>query len=276
MATTPTPAPTRSITLRTGLNLTIAEYGDPDAEKGTGVLVLHGGAGPRSVAGFAAAMSEHAYVIVPTHPGFDGTERPEHLDSVADLATIYLDLLDTLGMTGVMVFGSSLGGWVASEMALRDNHSIVNCLVLANSGGITADPGQEPADASALSPAELGKLAFHNPQFRPDPSTMSEQQRAGAAANGRAQAVYTGQTGGDPKLRARLHRIEVPVLVVWGEHDGVIPLEYGHTFANSFPRSRFVPIPEAGHFPFIENPGAVFGAIGDFVDTEVKPDENRD
>jgi pimeloyl-ACP methyl ester carboxylesterase len=57
-----------------------------------------------------------------------------------------------------------------------------------------------------------------------------------------------------------------------GEQDGIVPLEYGRALADSFPHATFRPIPEAGHFPHIEQPGSVFGAIGDFVDTEVKPD----
>src|ERR1700726_3045170 len=96
---TSTAAPTsttRTINLRNGLTVTITEYGAPG--DGTGALVLHGGAGPRSVAGFAAAMSQHAYVVVPTHPGFDGTPRPESTDSIADLAVAYLDLIDELNL----------------------------------------------------------------------------------------------------------------------------------------------------------------------------------
>jgi|ERR1700678_4358167 pimeloyl-ACP methyl ester carboxylesterase len=263
---------TRVIELPGDLAVTITEYGDQEAGKGAAVLVLHGGAGPRSVAGFAAAMSEHAYVIVPAHPGFDGTPRPDDFDEVADLASAYLDLIDELGLTDVMVFGSSVGGWIAAEMAVRDNHGKIRSVVLANATGIKADPGQEITDVTTLTPAELGKLAFHNPRFRPDPASLTEDQRATAIANQRTLAVYSGGPAmADPKLRDRLHRVEVPVLVLWGEQDGVIPLEYGRTFARSFPRGRFVPIPEAAHFPFIENPGATFEAISDFADTEVKP-----
>jgi hypothetical protein len=54
-----------------GLSPTIDEYGVNS--EGSGVLMLHGGAGPRSMAGLAAALSEHVYVITPTHPGFEGT-----------------------------------------------------------------------------------------------------------------------------------------------------------------------------------------------------------
>jgi pimeloyl-ACP methyl ester carboxylesterase len=277
---TSTPAPvsaSRTVELPSGLSLTITEYGDAAAGKGTGVLLLHGGAGPRTVAGFAAALSEHAYVITPTHPGFDGTPRPDWADSVADLASAYLDLIDVLGLTGVLVIGSSVGGWIGSEMALRDNRGTITALTLINAAGIAGMPGQPGADitnVAVISPTELSALSFHKPEFRPDFASFSEQQRAGMLANQRTLAIYAGEPYmHDPKLRGRLHRVTVPVLALWGEHDGVTPLEYGRAFAAAFPRSRFVPIADSGHFPFIENPGAVFAALGDFIETEVKPDE---
>ena len=275
-STATTPA-SRAVELPSGLSVTITEYGDATAAKGTGVLLLHGGAGSRSVAGFAAALSEHAYVITPTHPGFDGTPRPDWADTVADLASAYLDLIDVLGLTGVLVIGSSVGGWIGSEMALRDNRGTIAALTLINAAGIAGTPGRPGADitdVSTLSPTELSALSFHKPEFRPDFSAFSEQQRAGMLANQRALAIYAGEPYmHDPKLRGRLHRVSVPVLVLWGEHDGVTPLEYGRAFAGAFSRSRFVPIADSGHFPFLENPGAVFAALGDFIDTEVKPDE---
>ncbi len=262
---------TRTIDLPGGLAVTVQEFGKNT--QGTGVLMLHGGAGPRSMAGFAAGMAQHAYVVVPTHPGFDGTPRPESTDTVADLASAYLDLLDALDLRGVMVVGSSVGGWIAAEMALRDNAARVSCLTLLASTGIAPEPPVQIADPADLGPVKTGELAFHNPKFRLNPAALSPEQLAGMAANQRTLAVYAGDPFCyDPKLRGRLHRVTVPVLVLAGEQDGIAPLEYERALADSFPRATFHAVAEAGHFPHIEQPAAVFGAIGDFVDTEVKPD----
>jgi pimeloyl-ACP methyl ester carboxylesterase len=75
-----------------------------------------------------------------------------------------------------------------------------------------------------------------------------------------------------PKLRQRLHRVTVPVLVAWGEEDGALSAGYGRSYAAAFPDGHYTGIAAAGHFPHIEQPGAVLSAIGDFVDTVVKPD----
>ena len=265
---TPT-STTRIITLRNGLNITINEYGTPG--DGTGALVLHGGAGPRSVAAFAATLSQHAYVVVPTHPGFDGTPRPDSTDTVADLATAYLDVIEALGLHSVMVIGSSIGGWIATEMGLLDNRGRLSALVLLGSVGIKPDHPLEIVDTEAISPAEFFRLAFHNPDLRPDPGALSDEQWEVIAANQRTVAVYAGKPYmHDPKLRGRLHRVTLPVLVIWGEQDGIVPPAYGHALARSFPRVVFRSIPQAGHFPHLEQPGQVLGALGDFVDTEVK------
>ena len=83
-------------------------------ERGTGapVLLLHGGAGPRSVDTFAdlLAGTRPVRVLTPTHPGFDATPRPPALDGIGALAQLYAGLLDELDLVDVTVVGNSIGG----------------------------------------------------------------------------------------------------------------------------------------------------------------------
>ncbi|MCW2894650.1 MAG: Pimeloyl-ACP methyl ester carboxylesterase [Actinomycetia bacterium] len=263
---------TRTVQLGNGLEITINEHGNAAASAGAGVLLLHGGAGPRSVAGLAAALSEHAYVVTPVHPGFDGTPRVPWLDSAADLADAYLDLLEELGLDEVMVIGNSLGGWIAAEMGLRDIGGRVRSMVLLNANGIRPDNRAQVTEIRGLPPQAVGRLSFFNPALRPDPAAMTEEQRAAMAANQQVLALYAGEDFMfAPKLRRRLHRVTVPVLVAWGMEDGIVPADYGRAYAAAFANGHFQAVAEAGHFPQIEQPGAVLAAIGDFVDTVVKP-----
>lgn len=255
---------TRTIDLPAGLTVTIQEFGRNTA--GTGMLVLHGGAGPASVAGLAAAMAEHAYVIVPTHPGFDGTPRPDATDSVADLAGAYLDLLDLLDLRAVTVIGNSVGGWIAAEAGLRDTRGRIARLILLAATGITPEPPLEIANPALLGPAKTAELAFFRPELRPDPATLSAEQKAAIAANQQALAVYAGDPFcHDPKLRSRLHRVTVPVLVLAGEQDGIAPVLYERALAESFPNATFTPISQAGHFPHIDQPEVVSAAVAAFI-----------
>jgi pimeloyl-ACP methyl ester carboxylesterase len=89
------------------VEVTIAEYGS-----GQPFLLLTAGPGPASVAGFAElfAAAHDVRVIVPTHPGFGGTPRPEALGSISGLAALYNTLLDRLDLADVTVIGNSIGG----------------------------------------------------------------------------------------------------------------------------------------------------------------------
>src|SRR5262245_23827510 len=85
--------------------------------KGSAFLILHGGAGPASVAGLANALAQEAQTIVPTHPGFNGEPRPDWFRRIDDLVLAYLALIEHLNLANVVVVGNSVGGWIAAEMA---------------------------------------------------------------------------------------------------------------------------------------------------------------
>jgi len=253
---------TRIETFADGLTVRIDERGS-----GRPLLVLHGGGGPQSVSGFAAAVSEHAHVLSPIHPGFAGEPRPEWFNSIDDLALTYLELLERLDLHEVMVVGFSIGGWIASELAVRDTTHL-GSIVLVDAVGIQVE-GHQIADVFPLTPGELSALSYHNPAaFRIDPATLRPDQVAAMAANFQALGVYGRELGmHDPKLRRRLGRVRIPALVVWGESDGVVDPDYGRAYAQSLPNARFKLIPEAGHVPQIEQPERLLTLVWEFADS---------
>lgn len=218
---------------------------------GRPILVVHGAAGPQSVAGFAEALAEDAHVLVPTHPGFEDEARPAWFTNVDDLALTYLDLLERLDLRDVIVIGFSFGGWIAAEMVVR-NRTHVGGLVLVDAAGIEVGgyeirpPGRPPVAPGA--PAD----------------TPSPEQTA-RTANMQTLAVYGRHGLFDPKLRRRLARVTLPTLVIWGEHDPVISPEYGRAYAESFPNARFEIIPEAGHLPQREQPERLLTLVQAFM-----------
>ena len=263
----PSPPRTRRETFIDGLTVRFDERGS-----GRPMLVLHGGGGPLTVAGLAEALSTHAHVLLPTHPGFAGEPRPEWFNSIDDLAFAYLELLERLNLRDVLVIGSSVGGWIASTMALRDTAQLISGLVLVNGVGIQVD-GHPVPDVSTLAPDKLAALSFHNPAaFRVDPLTITPEQIAARKANTETLYVYDSERlGGDPKLQRRLRHVKIPVLVAWGESDRVADLEYGRVYAQSFPNARFEPIPEAGHLPQLEQPERLLNLLWEFADSITPP-----
>ncbi|MET8764032.1 alpha/beta hydrolase [Lentzea sp. NPDC004782] len=230
----------RTIPLRPGLDLDLREAGTG----GSPVLVLHGGPGPAGVTPLIDHLAPDHRVLAPTHPGWDGTTRPDALDSVPALASAYLDLLGHLGLHDVTVIGTSFGGWVATQTALDDREGRISQLVLIDAIGPVV-PGQQvtvPAGPPAAAP-----------QGGPSARSMAVMR------------AYTGPAMGDAGLLPRLSTVTCPVLVLWGADDTVVTPEFGRAYAAAFPHARFELIPGAGHAPVREEPEAVFTALDSFL-----------
>src|SRR5450631_3919548 len=134
------------------------------SENGNGqnVLVLHGGGGPATVASLSAHIAEYAHVITPTHPGWDGTPRPESIGNIASLADAYVRYLDERDLRDVVLVGSSLGGWLGAEIELRDTAHRIAGLVIINAVGVDI-PGHPITNITGFTPQVLAQVAFHDP-----------------------------------------------------------------------------------------------------------------
>lgn len=241
------------------LELTIDQQG-----KGRPVLLLHGGGGPPSMGALPAALADEFEVIAPMHPGFAGTSRPEWYTAIDDIALTYLQVLEQRDLRDVLVIGSSIGGWIASEMAVRE-HTRISGTALLNAVGINVE-GIELADFFSLTPQQLIAYSFHDPTVAPDPNQLPQGARDIQAANAATLAVYARDPYmHDPKLRRRLALVPTPVLAIWGQSDQIAPEAYGRAYAASFPNARFEPIPQAGHLPHLEQPEQVLQAIHRFA-----------
>jgi pimeloyl-ACP methyl ester carboxylesterase len=242
--------------------LTVDERGD-----GRPFLLLHGGGGPQSVAGFAALLStaEHARVLSPTHLGFGGTVRPDALDSIAKLAMLYAALLEQRDLRDVSVVGNSIGGWIAAELALRAP-SRLSSLILVDAVGI-AVPEHPIVDFFSLTLDQVAQLSYHDPDtFRVDPATLSAEAQTLMAGNRAALAVYGGTAMADPTLRGRLAGLTMPTLVLWGESDRIVDPDYGRAYAEAIPGAGFEVLPATGHLPQIETPEQLLRAVWPFAD----------
>lgn len=235
------------------------------------VLVLHGGGGPATVAPLAARYAEDRLVLTPTLPGWHGTPRPDAVDGIPALANGYLDALAARGLRGVAVIGSSLGGWIALEMAAtaaadERYEGILSGIVVIDGTGITVE--SEPiADFFALDARGLAEAAWFDPERGYlDPASLSPQQLAARQANQRTMRALAGDPYmHDPTLRERLGRIAVPVLVVWGEADRIVTPAYGRAMAGGIPDAEFALVERAGHLPQLENPEGLFARLDPFV-----------
>ena len=234
-----------------------------DRDRVQPILLLHGGAGPASVAGFGdlLAARKRARVITPNHPGFDGTPRPGTLASIAGLAGLYAELLDRLDVWDVTVIGNSIGGWIAAELALLGSPRVSGAILL-NAVGIEVE-GHPVTDIAGLRPQEVMALSFYNPgRFAQDPSAPGPTPEM-VQANMAALAAYGGQSMTDPTLLGRLGELDLPVQVIWGEADRIVTPDYGRAYAKAMPMASFTLMPGAGHLPQVEAPEELLGLLWD-------------
>ncbi len=249
------------------LSLDLLTTGD-----GPPLLFLHGGDYFAQHREFFDRLARHWRVVVPRHPGFGNSERPEGFRTVHDLAYLYLDLLERQDFGKATLAGSSFGGWIALEMCVRCIGRI-DRLVLIDSVGVKfgGREDRDIADIYALAREELLRRSFFNPaRAAPDYARFSDDELTAVARDRQATAVYAWRPYmHNPGLRQWLHRVRVPTLVIWGENDGIVAPDYGEKLCRSLPDARFEAIRQAGHYPQIERPDEVADAIGRFVRAEV-------
>ncbi len=216
--------------------------------RGAPLLVLHPEYGADQWSPYHDLLAARFHVLAPDHPGFGQSERPEWLDGIDDLVFHYLDLLDILRLERVAIVGISLGGWIAAELAVAHT-SRIDRLVLVGAGGIKTD-GLEPFDLFLHPIEETLQHLFHDPtraaQLLPVEMGPEVIVRGYREATTLARLMWNPYFY-SPKLARRLARITAPTLIVWGQNDAFLPLEYGKAYAECIPDAKLVLIPDCGH-----------------------------
>ncbi len=209
---------------------------------------------------FVSALAREARVIVPDHPGFGASPLPDWLRGMGDMAYFYLDFLETLDLRGVHVVGTGIGAWIAAEIAIRDSTrlsrlSLVGPAGLRHDGGAFGDPFIRAPDALH---------AFLFSEGRAPPLEHSNDDAAIDLrlknAFGLARIAWQPRLA-HPELQRWIHRVHVPVDLVWGSADRVIPPMHARAWTDALPGTRLTMIEGAGHLAHIERPAEVAAAI---------------
>jgi pimeloyl-ACP methyl ester carboxylesterase len=253
------PTPTK-ISIR-GCNITMRRAGT-----GRPLLYLHGasdaGLWPPSLADLGARHD----VIAPEHPGFGASDTPAWLDTIADLASFYLDVLDQLDLTSVHLVGHDLGGWIAAELAVRNTGRLAS-LTLVGAAGVFV-PGVAQVDPFLRTDEQRIRDLFHDPARADEMAASAKRPEAEdiGLKNQTTAARLTWQPRGyDPHLAKWLHRINVPTLLVWGTNDRVYPIDYAAAYQKLIPGAKLAIIPDCGHLPHIERREIFVAALDDFL-----------
>ena len=254
-----------------GIDVTLHRGG-----RGAPLLYLHSASAEGGLWGAPfAQLAERYDVLVPVHPGFPGSDGLERIHHVTDVVLHYVDLLDTLRFGQAHVVGSSLGGWIAAELASLYPER-VGSLVLCGAAGLWI-AGAPIAEVFGVLPGQLAERLFHDQQhpmaqllhaagdteFGPLPP--EEAVIAFHQANEATARVAWNPYFHNPALAHRLDRIAVPTLVLWGAEDRVIPRAHAERYRACIRGAELRTIAACGHLPAIEQPQAFADHVLDFL-----------
>ena len=237
---------------------------------GAPVLVLHHDIGSPATLPFYDALARTFTVIRPSHPGYDGSARPDWLRSVRDVAVVYQALLAddaaTRAAGAVAVIGLGVGGWIAAEMATMAPRAL-RALVLVGAMGIKPERG-EIADQALVSYLDYARAGFAEPAAfervygaHPPTSTLEQWDLNREMTFRIAWKPYMY----NPTLPHLLGAVAAPALVVWGRQDRIVPLECGERYAKALPRARLDIVDGAGHLVDMEKPDALASLVTRFM-----------
>ncbi|MDN5917579.1 MAG: alpha/beta fold hydrolase [Pseudonocardia sp.] len=255
------------------------------------VLLVHGLAASSSTwAPVLEPLGRHAHVLAPDLLGHGNSDAPHSGDySLGGFATGLRDLLVALDVDRVTVVGHSFGGGVAMQFA-HQFPELTERLVLVSSGGLGHDltlalraaslPGTEMVlrSAASLTPRWMRRTVHRVAHAvgsapRSDLDGVYTAWESFTDRGTRSAFVQTVRGALEPSGQrldgaARLHLLtEVPVLLVGGGRDRVIPLEHTRAAHERLPGSRLEIFDQAGHFPHAEQPQRFAALLRDFVDT---------
>jgi pyruvate dehydrogenase E2 component (dihydrolipoamide acetyltransferase) len=241
------------------------------------LLFLHGLGGNYGTWQVAlGSLAERHRVVALDLPGHGKSAKPDASAfdySVANLAKAVGQAIATLKLTQPIVVGHSLGGAVAMQLAL-DLGDQIGGLVLIDSAGLGRDIAVElrtlmAGDAGGKTARGLLELFYHDQKLVLDRgveemAATQTQPGAWAAQQTVANAAFNDK-GQRFDLPDRLSGIRQPVLIVWGEHDRVIPADHGVQALGKLPDALLKLIAGVGHVPQVEAPEAVAAAIDRFA-----------
>ncbi len=260
------------------------------AGSGPAILLLHGiGDSSESWLPLIPALSERYTVIAPDLLGHGQSDKPRADYAIGAFANGMRDLLNVLEIDRVTVVGHSLGGGVAAQFAYQFP-DLCERLVLVATGGV----GPQVSAILRLATAPFSELVFPLLGSRPvrvGRSVVLGILRYSGARLGKDAGEINRVLDGLPDAESRLAFTRtlrsavdgrgqvitmldrcylaesVPLLVIWGSEDAVIPASHADLLGEALPDSKLVIFDGAGHFPHRSDPERFLGELVDFIET---------
>ena len=252
-----------------GNNLRYFEYGTSSNT----VIFVHGlGASAERWEYVIPYFRKNYRVIALDLPGF-GLSDKHPIDYTIDFFVRSLsEFIDKLGIQNSILIGSSLGGQIITELAIAEPKLINNMILVSPSGVVNySSIALDAYIGAAISPTQKNvKNAFSmmNGQNKEvDFQTVDEFIKRINMPNAKKAFLSTIISNRGSKISCeKLANVSVPSLVIWGEHDPVIPKENANMFFSCIKNCQFVEMKKCGHTPFVEEPEKFSKIVLEFLE----------
>jgi pimeloyl-ACP methyl ester carboxylesterase len=252
---------TDSVMEAAGIKLHMARAGC-----GRPLMVLHHETGTLDRLPFYDALAAHYDVLVPHHPGYSRSQRPDWMRSTRDVAVIYRGLLSALGLRDAALVGLGFGGWIAAEMAGMAPADLSH-LVLVGAMGIKPPHG-DILDLAVTGYVDYARAGFHDQKafdrvYGAEPSV--DQLEMWDICREMSFRIAWKPYMYSQTLPHLLGAVRVPALVVWGADDKVVPQSAAKRYVEVLPQAKLHIVESCGHCIDMEQPETLAKLVTDFV-----------
>jgi pimeloyl-ACP methyl ester carboxylesterase len=217
-----------------------------------------------------APLGRRYRVYAPDLPGFGRSERPQHADySIPMQVEAVRALMAAVGVPRARVAGISMGGWIVARLA-AEHPALVERLVLVAPAGMRPDDAA-PIPVDVLFPQDeagvrrLVAAVRHKPPWLPAFLARDILERKQRDEWIVFRAIESMRPGRD-WLNGRLGSVAMPVLVVWGRQDALVPAAYAAPLRAELGDAQLTLLDGCGHVPMADCPEAFDPVLQRFLE----------
>ena len=225
---------------------------------------------------FHDTLAESFSLYAPALPGYADTEGHNDLENIEDMVFFCLDVLDALNLEKVHLIGTALGGWVATEFAIRYAHRLDKFVLINPCGISTPEAHIGNFFYTVTSKAEGGnhevrELIFSDQNCElamgaiPDEMSPEAQLLFYKAQMVSARVGWAPPSLYNPRLKDRLFRVTVPTLIVTATGDKLVPSALAETYAGGIPNAEVAQIADSAHAVWLEQPQKTAETVAQFL-----------
>lgn len=267
-------------------------YRDEGNKNGPAILLIHGSSSLLQTWEPVVALLGDKYRLISLDlygHGLTGPQPKGDYSADANIAAA-VKVLDTVGVEQAYWVGNSMGGWLSWRAGLAVPER-VSGLILIDASGAQIDEKVKPYLAARLVRTSVGQLLL--PEITPKFLVRSSLEENFAEPErltdelvtrywellrfpGNRQAtIARGATPREPEKWGEIGNLKMPVLLLWGEQDKVIPLSHAKAFEAAIAGAKLITYKDAGHLPMEETPDQVAQDIGVWIEGIEAMDSNE-